>query len=137
MARGLSELQRAILGMALANRQAEGRDGKAHSGADVTHAEVLASVYGWTPDKSDLRYSDSYSVKEHAGKRRYGGHKFRKSVFCPGEYNAARASVSRAFKRLEERGLLDRVNGVFAWWAGGNLTQPGADVATLQGDGDE
>lgn len=112
---GLSALQRGILALALANREAGGgayvrSDDGRQCGADVQTRTVLEVVYGWRPVRRV--------------KHEYGAQAF--DIRQPG-YGAARAAVSRAFARLEARGLVVRMVGTH--WAGVNLTADGEDVA--------
>ena len=65
----LSGLQRTVLGLALANRETEGRDTDT-PGADVTYAEILVVFYGWEP-MGPLRRAD--------GTRMYGSQRFSKA----------------------------------------------------------
>jgi len=112
MARGLSDFQKRILVLAYEKREQK-----------VSHlltAEVLASVYQWPirergwPFKSEIQH---------------GRQNFSRQAIGPGRYEAARASVSKAFRRLEARGLVVRLVGAMALWAGVSLTEEGVRVA--------
>lgn len=98
MSKGLSELQKNILIMANRHRT------------------------------SDLRAKDSELSTMHGG---LFGADLRTEQVITAVYgipsNAARAAISRAFCRLEQRGLVHRVFG--RYWAGINLTQEGIDTA--------
>jgi hypothetical protein len=113
MGRGLSDLQGTILRLALANRPDGGRPGAATSGADVVTAEVLAALWGLEFKRSRGLGSQHHS-KAAVGVRRY---------------NAAHAAVSRAFARLEQRGLVAIVSGTYSRWSGVNLTAAGVAEA--------
>lgn len=105
MPRGLSELQATILFMAQENVTREGERQPNH-GADVYLREVLAQVYG---------LGGRLEARADFGKR-YTGDK---------PTRVARSAVSRAFRRLEERGLVCRMFG--RYWAGVNLTETGRE----------
>jgi hypothetical protein len=115
----LSGLQRTVLALALANRETEGRDTDT-PGADVTYAEILVAFYRWEPT-SPLRRSD--------GSRVYGGQKFPKAEIGARPYAAALAAVSRAVKRLDDRGLVAALVSTRAHWSGAKLTDQGVQVA--------
>ena len=82
MGRGLSDIQKAILSFAARNH------GQAYQG------EILQELYGWDRDTS--RPEARFLFKAHH---------FSRVEVGESEYNVARASVSRAIRRLEERGL--------------------------------
>ena len=50
-------------------------------------------------------------------------------IFFAGKTNAIRAAVSRAFKRLEERGLVKRYWGAYSKWMAIDLTDHGLEKA--------
>ena len=85
MARGLSELQRAILALALAIKRRRGQEGL----YDLDAPTVLVAVYGF-PVTRDGIYS------------------FERAKIGQGRYQAATAAVSKALRRLVERGLMER-----------------------------
>jgi hypothetical protein len=88
MGKGLSPLQRTILEIALENR----RSGNTGFGRrEAYHSEVFERYFGWQP-RNDC-------------KRRY--QRFTVSAIGEQRYRTAHASVSRAFKRLERRGLIE------------------------------
>src|SRR5579863_1637444 len=88
---GLSRLQRWMLERAAMNRAAEQRNDPSR-GADLYYAEVLAGFYG---------FQSHYSIRGNPG-----SHHFRPHEIGRGKYNAACAAISRAAKRLAERGLV-------------------------------
>jgi ribosomal protein S19E (S16A) len=88
----LSRLQQSILQMALAGH-ASGAQGRL---ADLYVGEAILALYVG----GRVSY-DKYAVKQP--QRRYGG-------MTPAEYRSAQAALSRAFRRLEERGLVRRVS---------------------------
>jgi hypothetical protein len=154
MGRGLSPLQRTILRLAYKNYVAENRQrddseerarhvktmmsqlgspgsetyrtvkmlSSGKSGADVYFAEVLVEYYGWTP-------SSPYALKDRDGRRVPGGKKFIPEEIGDNTYHTAHAAVSRAALRLEQRGLVTRMCGAYAKWAGVNLTPAGISIA--------
>lgn len=126
MGRGLSELQKTILRIATRNRRAENRGVTSEQGADAYYAEVLAESSGWTPDRAPLRYGPRYG--RYAGLRAPGGQHFRKSLIGDKSYNAAHAALSRAARRLEARGLVQRRRGANSRWSGVSLTPSGASL---------
>jgi len=121
----LSGLQRTILRMAYANRCRESDPRK----MDVYHSEVFQAVYGWVRvdgwasraiHGSDVRtLHDSETIgSQHFSKRRIGA----------ARYRTAHAAVSRAFARLQARGVVSRYNGTASHWAGAKLTDLGIEV---------
>lgn len=124
MGRGLSDLQRSILVLALRNRterlERAPRDANYARGVwsiDLYDAEVLHHLYGWPlsnrglgwrPRKEEQRptFGQSFSMAE-VGERRY---------------RSAMSSLSRAVKRLEARGLVERR---CAYLTGLDLTETG------------
>jgi hypothetical protein len=111
MGRGLSPLQRRILQLAHDNREA-GRS-KRRGTADVYAAEIYAEVYGFpTLPGADVRNP----ARQTFSREQIGAQ----------EYHAAAASVSRALRRLADRGLLTRHDGA---GAGARLTKAGREEA--------
>ena len=112
----LSKQQKALLLMAYENRQEHGEPQYriTKRAVDLYNHEALHGLYGW----------------EYVVPRDYYGKKTRFSVAAIGaaEYNAKRASLSRAKVRLEARGLVVCVWGVFAKWAGITLTAQGIET---------
>ncbi len=105
----LSRLQQSILQMALAGH-ASGAQGRL---ADLYSGEAILALYVG----GRVSY-DKHAVKQP--QRQYGG-------MTPDEYRSAQAAISRAFRRLEERGLVRRVN--YIGGSGVILTDEGQQVA--------
>jgi hypothetical protein len=122
----LSGLQAAILRTALIKRVDGAR------GCDVSHAELLAEIWGWEPNYK-LRWTE-----EDAGDN---------PDFCrPGDtipssctygafshiprpaLGAARASLSRAIARLDERMLISFVDGTRGTYSGGIVLTPHGEM---------
>ncbi|MEU3176597.1 hypothetical protein [Streptomyces sp. NPDC007000] len=116
MGRGLSPLQRRILQLAHDNRTA----GRSKRGTpDVYAAEIYAEVYGFQPlPGADVRNP----ARQTFSREQIGAQ----------EYHAAAAAVSRALRRLADRGLLTRHGGAGAG-AGARLTEAGLEEAAAQG----
>jgi hypothetical protein len=118
--RGLSELQKTILMLAHKNRE-RGTGARplldgGQLGTDVKYPEVLEAYFGWEPDRrsQSSRYFD-----------------FSKQAVGEKAYQSARASLTRAFSRLEARSLIVRTHGVMAaGWTGADLTEKGVKEAT-------
>ena len=111
MGRGLSELQKTILLMAYGHR------GDGH-GVELRYPEVLRECWGWEPVRRGWGEGRRSSpVRRHFSKAEIGER----------EYRSAQASLSRAVRRLEERGLVERGrlfgHGVL------DLTERGVQVA--------
>jgi hypothetical protein len=121
MGKGLSELQKRILVLAYQNHSKESRPepGTAVLGADLYKNEVLAQVFD-LPLQSDIRTP--------GGERDPAGWHFSKRALGQ-KYNAAQASVARAFRRLEDRELAVRLVGSVSGWSGIDLTDEGLRVA--------
>lgn len=125
MGRGLSDLQRAIL--QLAARNIESGELKPTETHLYTY-EVMWSVYGFSEHGKDFHSPIHYS-NDGRERRSPGRHHFDQQAIGEKRYQAAAAAISRAFRRLEERGLASRYNGAIAWWAGIKLTDEGLTVA--------
>jgi CRP-like cAMP-binding protein len=117
--RGLSELQKTILMLAHENRErgmgAQHLLDGGQIGTDVKYPDVLEAYFGWEPDwrSRSSQYFD-----------------FSKVDIGEKAYRSARASLSRAFSRLEARGLIVRTHGVMAAsWTGADLTEKGVKEA--------
>ena len=113
----MSELQKTILRLAHENR-ARGEGARVFAdyqeGTDVTYPQVLAGYVGW----------------EGTGPRRRLFHQFSKKEIGEKPYRNAMASLSRAFGRLEARGLIVRTHSVMAaGWTGADLTDEGRAFA--------
>jgi hypothetical protein len=120
----LSDLQRAILRLAIANHNTPIRARDDSGGTDVTYAEVLISHYNF-PRTCSCPRDDI---------REYGGQKFSMKQIGEKRYRAAMAAVSRAFLRLESRGLIERNRGAFRLWSGGVITEAGKIAANTLGN---
>jgi hypothetical protein len=133
MGRGLSELQRSILRLALHNRKAEGLGPTVKPGSpegmDVYKWEVLESAYGFGEHRK-LDWKGRFAAEVRwtgsgfeAGRNVGFGQLYSRSAMGPGRYHAAHAAVSKAFRRLEARGLAE-------WPVFGlKLTAKGVEVA--------
>ena len=92
MPRGLSDLQRTILRVALRNRQ----HAPTRFWGDVTRAEILAAHYGWQPFDGDqgrlVGKTQAFAIARIGGDR----------------YQSAHVAVTRAVQRLIGRGLIER-----------------------------
>jgi hypothetical protein len=110
-------LQRTILGIALRNRELEGRTGFEDSGADVLYTEAVIE---------DIKCPAS--IRDHDGRRVYSETVFTLEKIGKTDYLAARASVGAAMRKLEKRGLVITVRGMTGW-LGANLTEEGVKVA--------
>ena len=115
MGRGLSELQKCILRLALKNVEVEGRH--TGHGTDVLHSEILAEFFGWRGN-----------TRDQEGKRIYSQSIFEREEIGAKQYASVQAALSRAITRLEQRGLVTATHGV-ARWAGANLTDAGMQLA--------
>lgn len=108
----LSRLQRFILHTAYRNRLAEdGLTAKGKPRVDLYYHEVLAGYFEFPV----AHYASN--LREHPG-----SHRFDREAIGQARYNAAQASLSRAARRLEDRGLINRYNAAASWWAGLRLT---------------
>jgi hypothetical protein len=115
---GLSPLQRTILVLAYDNWEREGRTTRSE-GCDCYYYEVLQRVWG---------FENRWAHLPHRTPERWH---FRQRQIPYGRYNAALASLSRAVRRLAQRGLVTRHRGT-SWrgtWAGVKLTVVGVPVA--------
>jgi hypothetical protein len=119
MGRGLSDLQRFILK-------------KSSSQKRLHHCEILEGYFGWKPRNGTI---PRWGVGAHAVldcKPEEKG-----EVICPGSqrynpreigiarYRKTRAALSRSCRRLESRGLVECVNGMYCHWAGVKITEKG------------
>lgn len=104
----LSKLQKTILALA-----AEAREQRHGNGVDVYYSQILAEAFGF-PHKCD-RYP-------HVPCRWVGGQHFSRTEIGERRYDAAAASVSRAVRRLEQRGLVTVYVGRSCRWSGVALT---------------
>ncbi len=104
MGRGLSELQKEILRMA-----------KAKGPKILLQAEILSQMAGWEPDYDPSKNPGMSLFDRHEiGAERYAG---------------TRASLSRAIRRLEERGLIEQTGRMIRKGSGLRLTEKGRQTA--------
>ena len=115
MGRGLSEIQKDILRLAVVNRD----DPERKASTDLYYGQVYVDVFGWKVKRKYRR-----PLSEHPG-----GQNFDLDEIGRKHYDVVLASVSRAVRRLEERGLVVRMVGSTCHWAGLNLTDQGYVLA--------
>ena len=142
MGRGLSGLQKCILRLALENRVAPVQDSPAsplvealiadgtatRPAINVYTCEVLVVHFGFPVRMKSWRRGSAVDDRD-AVRKYHTGRRFDPNVIGRKRYAAAQAAVSRAFTRLQGRGLLIRSRGAFARWSGGQLTEKGFEVA--------
>lgn len=114
MGRGLSPLQRWMLRKALDNRIKEGRTAEIGHGADLYYFEIKQGYFG-------LGSKCSEGARESPGNHRFNASE-------PG-YRAASASINRAARRLNARGLVECVFALTTRWSGIVLTSTGVHQA--------
>ncbi len=90
-----------------------------YEGADLYSYEVLADFFGFSEMPRVQCNGEPCKLRNPEGKRTAGDKHFNVEKIGKARYNAAQAAVSRAFKRLAERGLL------FHGYAGVHLTKSG------------
>lgn len=119
----LSRLQRWILYAAYENRAAVMCEPGASPEADLYYAEVLAGYFGfpWT-------HWAGRSLREARG-----SHCFDREAIGRSRYDAAQASLSRAVRRLESRGLVERHVAAYSRWAGIRLADGVVEAASKLG----
>ena len=100
MGRGLSDLQKSILLQAYKKLEQIGRYNDQSITGMLLPSEVLAEFYGWETQIEDSGHEEIY----------IGSQLFSKEEIGSNRYNSARAAVSKAFQRLEARGLVERVH---------------------------
>jgi hypothetical protein len=129
----LSGLQIAILRTAYSERVPGAR------GCDVSHAELLAEIWGWKPS-CRLRWNEE-DAEGHSGSYRAGDTRPNSGThgafnhIPPHQRRAARASLSRALTRLEQRMLISFVNGTMGTYSGGLVLTPhGEQIARSLGE---
>lgn len=104
MGRGLSDFQTHILFMAsdkIHEGRRESRGWQAGNWPDLFISEILVEFFWWKPERHG-------SV--------LGCHHFSKTAIGEEHYNATMATISRAIRRLDERGLVRRdrkLKGIF------------------------
>jgi len=117
MTEQLSKLQQTILKIAIRNRP-ERLACPTGGGADVYCHEVMQAFFGLRP------------TGWRAGPgRQPGSHRFSKQGVGAKRYASMQASLSRCLRRLEGKGLIERMMGASSHWSGGNLTQAGIELA--------
>jgi hypothetical protein len=118
----LSRLQRFILCAAYENRVSEA----AQEGApqvDLYYQEVLAGYFGFP-----VRWYEGDGLRSHPGSRH-----FDREAIGRSRYDAAQASLSRAVRRLEKRGLVTRYVGAMSRWSGLRLVDSAVEAASRLG----
>ena len=120
MGRGLSPLQQTILRIAFRQHDqhlqhaADNDRNPDEFGCDVLYRDVLIEHYGFRR-KAPRLYVPSDRIDRAAIGRV--------------AYNRATAALSRAFSRLESRGLVCVMCGTGSRWSGANLTDEGLKIA--------
>ena len=112
MGRGLSPLQKFILEKAYNTS----KEKKNPDDMDIYYRDVLIGYFGFK--KGSSIWGDSIC----------GSHYFSKSEIGDLKYQAAQASISRAFRRLEKRGLIHIYSGARSHWTGGMITNLGKEL---------
>lgn len=113
MTKGLSKLQLSILRLAYAKRPLVRR-------VNVFTDELLIGCFGFEP--------------EYARYGKEGRFYFSQAAIGRGRYNSARASLSRALLRLEQRGLGVQHRGIVKW-SGFTLSEAGVRVVEAEASG--
>jgi hypothetical protein len=113
----LSRLQRWILSAAYENRSSDPDAAQ----VDLYYHEIFAGYFGFP-----MRWYGSESLHSKPG-----SHRFDREQVGRERYGAAHASVSRAVRRLEARGLVERYAGTVIRWAGLRLTDAGFEAAPV------
>jgi hypothetical protein len=111
----LSRLQRWILYAAYDNRSGPAPA----SQPDLYYHEILAGYF-----RFPVRWYGGEPLHSHPG-----SHHFDREEIGRARYDAAQASVSRAVRRLETRGLAERYAGAVSRWTGVRLTDAGFEAA--------
>jgi hypothetical protein len=115
----LSRLQRWILSAAYGNRSADSTAAE----LDLYYHEILAGYFGfpvrWNADKP-----------LHATT---GSHHFDREAIGRGRYHAAQASIGRAVRRLEARGLVERRGATNGQSAGLRIADIAVEAASKLG----
>ncbi len=114
MGRGLSGLQQDIIIMAHKNKEAGAASYNDRHGpvitAHVKREQILRERFGWIPTEDRRLLTGNFS-KKAVGAKRYG---------------SVMASLSRALRRLERRGLVEFTHSMLAGgWGGAELTEEG------------
>jgi hypothetical protein len=114
MGRGLSGLQRFILE-------------KANTKKRVYYVEVLEGFYGWKPRRPIRRHGPNDQYGEEGEIIGPGAKRFSPQLIGEKKYRKVRAALSRACKRLADRGLVVRLEGAYSHWAGVEITSVGRE----------
>jgi hypothetical protein len=127
----LSGLQIAILRTAYSKRVPGSR------GCDVSHAELLAEIWGWRPSR-DLRWTEEALADFNRDLFQAGDTRAQCDIhgafnhIPPYQRRAARASLSRALARLEQRMLISFVEGTRGTYSGGLVLTPHGEQMARQ-----
>jgi hypothetical protein len=130
----LSGLQIAILRAAYDNRVPGSR------GCDVSHAELLAEIWGWEPSRH-LRWTEEALAPWRSDKNciyRLGDTRAQSDThgafnhIPPYQRRSARASLTRALARLEQRMLISFVSGTMGTYCGGLVLTPHGEQMACQ-----
>jgi hypothetical protein len=127
----LSGLQIAILRTAYSKRVPGSR------GCDVSHAELLAEIWGWRPSR-DLRWTEEALADFNRDLFQAGDTRAQCDIhgafnhIPPYQRRAARASLSRALARLEQRMLVSFVEGTRGTYSGGLVLTPHGEQMARQ-----
>ena len=121
MGRGLSPLQRQILEVGRNKREGHRREAVIEHpgrGADFYAGMIYKEIFGWEP------------IRDYVQK---GGCNFLREEIGHNEYNVAHAAVSRSLRRLQDRGLILKVDPEYG---GYDLTLLGQQTlgATMDAD---
>lgn len=127
MGRGLSDQQKTILRVAYQGRLRRMEIRIVGPEIDALVPELLAACFGWEP-RSPFR-RPWREAGEDCERLNAGQHFFSRESIGRDTYNAARASMSRALRRLAARGLLEVEQGLYCGWTGVWLTEAGLRVA--------
>lgn len=125
MGRGLSDLQRNILVLALNKRRTNAaKPEKLKDHHDLYYAEIFEQICGWRATERPV-YQKEYQSRP--GAVATGWH-FSPTTIGEKKYNSTRAAVSRAIRRLRDRELVVWWQGVVKWSAI-DLTEAGMEKA--------
>lgn len=111
MGRGLSKLQRHILEQSARQER-------------VYYDEILIGFFGFQPTRRRWPF-DSNKTGHKTGQN------FRVKDIGEAKYRCARASLSRACFRLDQRGLVRHIQGAFALWSGVMITDKGREYLSV------
>ncbi len=111
MGRGLSKLQRFILSKAAHQQR-------------VYYCEILADYFGWQPLKKFKR-GECTPTEDVGVLTNPGEYFFSRQAIGEREYTRVMATLSRSCRRLEERGLVTRIQGASTHWSGVEIREEG------------